>query len=33
MGKCDNINTCKDTHLRAACVEGIDGPCLWVSKY
>ncbi|CAK66069.1 unnamed protein product (macronuclear) [Paramecium tetraurelia] len=31
--RCVNISTCQDTKFKAACIEGTDGPCLWISRY
>ncbi|CAD8120354.1 unnamed protein product [Paramecium sonneborni] len=29
-GKCAKIQTCELTTIRDACIEGINGPCLWI---
>ncbi|CAD8203698.1 unnamed protein product [Paramecium pentaurelia] len=31
--KCVKITSCQETKFKAACIEGTDGPCLWISKY
>ncbi|CAD8070415.1 unnamed protein product [Paramecium primaurelia] len=32
-GKCARVQNCKQTTIRGACIEGADGPCLWIEKY
>ncbi|CAD8210128.1 unnamed protein product [Paramecium octaurelia] len=32
-GKCAKMTNCQDIKVRAACIEGNDGPCLWIAKY
>ncbi|CAK89324.1 unnamed protein product (macronuclear) [Paramecium tetraurelia] len=30
--KCAKIKNCEDTALKGACIEGLNGPCLWVNN-
>nr|P17053.1 RecName: Full=G surface protein, allelic form 168; Flags: Precursor [Paramecium primaurelia]CAA36378.1 unnamed protein product [Paramecium primaurelia] len=32
-GKCARVQNCEQTSVRAACIEGTNGPCLWIDKY
>ncbi|CAD8210801.1 unnamed protein product [Paramecium pentaurelia] len=32
-GRCAKMTNCQDIKVRAACIEGNDGPCLWVAKF
>lgn len=27
------MTNCKEIKVRAACIEGNDGPCLWIAKH
>nr|CAA09180.1 surface antigen G [Paramecium tetraurelia] len=32
-GKCARVQNCEQTQVRSACIEGTNGPCLWIDKY
>ncbi|CAD8176961.1 unnamed protein product [Paramecium pentaurelia] len=32
-GKCARIQNCEQTTIRSACIEGTNGPCLWINDY
>ncbi|CAD8109130.1 unnamed protein product [Paramecium primaurelia] len=32
-GKCARVQNCEQTTLRSACIEGTNGPCLWVNDF
>ncbi|CAD8157933.1 unnamed protein product [Paramecium octaurelia] len=32
-GKCAKIQSCEKTTVRAACIQGLNGQCLWIDQY
>ncbi|CAK82827.1 unnamed protein product (macronuclear) [Paramecium tetraurelia] len=32
-GKCAKIQNCEQTTVRAACINGLNGQCLWIEQY
>ncbi|CAD8108961.1 unnamed protein product [Paramecium primaurelia] len=32
-GKCARVQNCEQTTIRSACIEGTNGPCLWINDY
>ncbi|CAD8125030.1 unnamed protein product [Paramecium sonneborni] len=32
-GKCARVQNCEQTTIRSACIEGTNGPCLWINDF
>ncbi|CAD8110299.1 unnamed protein product [Paramecium primaurelia] len=32
-GKCAKVQNCEQTQIRSACIEGTNGPCLWINDF